>query len=57
MKNTSVICLRTLAEPLAENSLSHLSSNTRQELADNDLFGQRLPPLVPQCQHRGGSLF
>ena len=36
MENTSVTCLRTLAEPLAAISLSHLSSNTRQKLADND---------------------
>ena len=43
MENTSVTCLRTLAEPLAAISLSHLSSNTRQKLADNDLSANAYP--------------
>lgn len=43
MENTSVTCLRTLAEPLAEISLSHLSSNTRLKLADNDLSVNAYP--------------
>ncbi len=37
MENTSVTHLRTLAEPLAAISLSHLSSNTRLKLANDDL--------------------
>ncbi len=43
MENTSVTCLRTLAEPLAAISLSHLSSNTRLKLADNDLSVNAYP--------------
>ena len=43
MENTSVTCLRTLAEPLAVISLSHLSSNTRLKLADNDLSVNAYP--------------
>lgn len=43
MENTSVTCLRTLAEPLAVISLWHLSSNTRQKLADNDLSVNAYP--------------
>ena len=43
MENTSVTCLRTLAEPLAAISLSHLSLNTRLKLADNDLSVNAYP--------------
>lgn len=43
MENTSVTCLRTLVEPLAAISLSHLSSNTRLKLADNDLSVNAYP--------------
>lgn len=43
MENTSVTCLRTQAEPLAVISLSHLSSNTRLKLADNDLSVNAYP--------------
>jgi len=43
MENTSVTCLRTQAEPLAAISLSHLSSNTRLKLADNDLSVNAYP--------------
>ena len=43
MENTSVTHLRTLAEPLAAISLSHLSSNTRLKLADDDLSVNAYP--------------
>lgn len=43
MENTSVTHLRTLAEPLAAISLSHLSSNTRLKLADDDLSVNTYP--------------
>lgn len=43
MESTSVTCLRTQAEPLAAISLSHLSSNTRLKLADNDLSVNAYP--------------
>lgn len=43
MESTSVTCLRTQAEPLAAISLSHLSSNTRLKLADNDLSVNTYP--------------
>ncbi|PKO28722.1 MAG: hypothetical protein CVU32_00515 [Betaproteobacteria bacterium HGW-Betaproteobacteria-5] len=43
MKTASVTCLRTLAEPLAALSLSHLNSDTRQRLADDDLSVNAYP--------------
>ena len=43
MENTSVTHLRTLAEPLAAISLSHLSSNTRLKLANDDLSVNAYP--------------
>ena len=43
MENTSVTCLRTLAEPLAAISLSHLSLNTRLKLADDELSVNAYP--------------
>lgn len=43
MESTSVTYLRTQAEPLAAISLSHLSSNTRLKLADNDLSVNAYP--------------
>ena len=43
MDNISVTHLRTLAEPLAAISLSHLSSNTRLKLANDDLSVNAYP--------------
>ena len=43
MDNISVTHLRTLAEPLAAISLSHLSSNTRLKLASDDLSVNAYP--------------
>jgi len=43
MENTSVTHLRTLAESLAAISLSHLSSNTRLKLANDDLSVNAYP--------------
>ena len=43
MDNISVTHLRTLAEPLAAISLSHLSSNTRLKLANDDRSGNAYP--------------
>ena len=43
MDNISVTHLRTLAEPFAAISLSHLSSNTRLKLANDDLSVNAYP--------------
>ncbi len=60
MENTSVTHLRTLAESLAAISLSHLSSNTRLKLANDDLSVNAYPTdcggilYVGAPRHRAG---